>query len=164
MTTVLPKFKALDFARYILARCGPMSHLKLQKLLYYVEAWHLAFFEESIIDEDFKAWLHGPVCVPVWHELKKHSVLNGGIKVKDHATARVRKAVEDELTDEQKELIGDVLAEYGNKTAYHLECLTHAEQPWIQARGNTPSDEASSARISKPVMKKFYQSRLSKKK
>lgn len=159
----LPQIDAFLLAKYILARKGPMSHLKLQKLLYYVEAWHLAFFECSIIKEDFKAWLHGPVCVPVWHKIKKMSVLNDRIKVKDGDVAKIKKTVEAKLDLKQKELINDVLSEYGDKTSYHLECLTHAERPWIHARGNTPSDEASSARISKTEMKKFYQSRLDKK-
>ena len=165
MPATLPKIDAVKLAKYLLAHSGPMSHLKLQKLLYYVEAWHLAFFEQSIIDEDFKAWLHGPVCVPVWHACKDISILNGGIKIKnDAAKPKVMSAIEAQLTKDQKQLIGDVLSVYGGKTAYHLECLTHSEEPWIKARGNTPPDEASSARISKDVMRKFYQSRLVKKK
>jgi uncharacterized phage-associated protein len=161
----LPTIDAVKLAKYILARSGPMSHLKLQKLLYYVEAWHLAFFEKSIVAEDFKAWMHGPVCVPVWHACKDSSILNGRIKIKnDAAKPKILKAMESLLAPEQRQLIGDVLAVYGDKTSYHLECLTHSEEPWIRARGNTPSDEASSARISKEVMKKYYQSRLGRKK
>ena len=40
---------------------SPVSNLKLQKLLYYAQAWHLAFFGAPLFDEDFEAWVHGPV-------------------------------------------------------------------------------------------------------
>ena len=45
---------------------GALSVLKLQKLLYYVEAWHVAFFNKMLFDDEFQAWVHGPVCVPIF--------------------------------------------------------------------------------------------------
>ncbi|MBF4390478.1 Panacea domain-containing protein, partial [Vibrio anguillarum] len=38
-----------------------LSNLKLQKLVYYVQAWYLAFENSSLCDEKFEAWVHGPV-------------------------------------------------------------------------------------------------------
>jgi uncharacterized phage-associated protein len=39
----------------------PMSNKKLQKMCYYAKAWYLALYDDSIIDESFEAWVHGPV-------------------------------------------------------------------------------------------------------
>ena len=58
-----------------------------------------------------------------------------------------------DLTEEQKEIIDDVLDEYGEKSGYYLECLTHVEIPWKEARQkgeNTP--------ISLQLMKDYYSS------
>jgi uncharacterized phage-associated protein len=58
------------------------------------------------------------------------------------------------------EMISDVLAEYGDKSPYHLECLTHSEKPWLEARRGVADGEASSNPICKETTKRFYQSRL----
>ena len=46
------------------------SVLKLHKLLYYVEAWHVTFFDKMLFDEDFQAWVHGPVCYEVFKRFR----------------------------------------------------------------------------------------------
>ena len=61
-------------------------------------------------------------------------------------------------SDEQKDLINDVLDEYGDKTGYYLENLTHEEEPWQKAwvsAGKT---------IDKGLMKSYYGARLDAKK
>lgn len=50
-----------DVADYILAQRGPMSAMKLQKLVYYSQAWHLTWAEEPIFDARIEAWANGPV-------------------------------------------------------------------------------------------------------
>ena len=51
---------------------GSLNHLKLQKLLYYVQAWHLAFYGETFsLMENFKAWIHGPVNRTIYNRFKK---------------------------------------------------------------------------------------------
>ena len=155
-----PHIKARDLAKYLLAIQGAMSHLKLQKLLYYVEAWHLALYDQALIPDDFKAWVHGPVCPDVWHMVKDLSILNGEIFIKEDKKDVVLSRGKKALSRDQIALIKDVLEEYGDKSAHHLEALTHSELPWIEARGNLPASQASSNRIKKSTMKKFYRERL----
>jgi uncharacterized phage-associated protein len=148
---------AIDLAKFILAKKGPMTHLKLQKLLYYAEAWHLSILGGSIVDDDFEAWMHGPVCVNVWHHFKdEKDPLHNNLEIDPGECDAVIAKTEVLLDPSQKELLGDVLAEYGDKSAYHLECLTHAERPWIEARQGVPPDKASNHTISKTSMKEFY--------
>jgi len=64
------KVDSIQLANYLLAVAGPMPHLKLQKLAYYVEAWHLAYFGEPLIEDNFQAWLHGPVSPRIWKQFK----------------------------------------------------------------------------------------------
>lgn len=163
MNTIRKKYPIINcthLASYIIAKKGPMSQLKVQKLLYYIEAWHLVFFNHSIIKDDFEAWVHGPVCRPVWHAIKDHSKLYDLVTVKDRQ--RCIERVKNTLLKEQLELIGDVLKEYGNKTDYYLECLTHDEYPWIEARRGLKKDDIGKNAISKKTMKRFYENMLDK--
>jgi uncharacterized phage-associated protein len=155
-----PQILAFDLAKYILAIHGAMSHLKLQKLLYYVDAWHLVFYDNALIPEDFKAWVHGPVCVAVWNEVKKLSVLKGEVCIKKDVKEEIITSVERQLNNDQVALIKGVLKEYGDKPDYHLEYLTHSETPWKEARGNLPPNEPSYKKIKKTTMQSFYRSRL----
>jgi uncharacterized phage-associated protein len=156
-----PKIDSIDLAHVLLAKAGPMSHLKLQKLLYYVEAWHLAILGQSIIDDQFKAWVHGPVSPKVWQAFKdsKSPVFNK-IQIAAGAGKRIVIRVGSILEPEQMSLIEDVLEEYGKLNAYELEALTHSEKPWIDARKGVPAGDASSKVISKATMEKFYKARL----
>lgn len=141
------QINAVELAKYIIRKMyekgQKINHLKLQKLLYYVQAWHLVYTNEPLINEDFEAWLHGPVLRKVWDYYKRYSIMFDELpceEIKDIG-----------LTEEQKEIIDDVLDEYGSKSAYYLECLTHVEDPWKEARAkgeNTP--------ISLDTMKNYY--------
>jgi len=151
------KITSSELSYYVLHKLGGISHLKLQKILYYIEAWHLTVLEESLINDDFEAWLHGPVIRSVYA-----SFVGKSCNMYDTLTFDQTKAtttaleVESRLHKSQNELIADVLSEYGNKSDYHLECLTHSEEPWIEARKGVPSGEASRNKISKETMKHYY--------
>ncbi len=43
-----------------------ITHLKLQKLIYYAQAWSLALFKTSLFNEDLQAWVHGPVAPSIY--------------------------------------------------------------------------------------------------
>jgi uncharacterized phage-associated protein len=156
-----PKIDSIELAKFILAKLGGMPHLKLQKLVYYVEAWHLAIFEESIIDDRFKAWMHGPVSTKVWHAFKdESSPLMKDISISRKAAGTIISKVDKSLNREQLSLIDNVLEEYGELSGYDLEGLTHHEAPWREARRGIPDDESSTNEISKGIMRGFYRERL----
>jgi len=163
ITTEKAKLKELDsiqLAKYILAKCGKMTHLKIHKLIYYTEAYHLAYFDKSIIEDDFRAWVHGPVVLNVWHELKNAANVYDEIKIREKFRKPAIKKVKHILHKEQYEFINAVLNEFAKRSAYELECLTHSELPWIEARGDIAANEPCSNIISKKLMKKFYREKL----
>lgn len=61
----------MDVADFFLAfanECGDfMSNLRLQKLVYYAQAWHLANYDTPLFEEDFEAWIHGPALPALYH-------------------------------------------------------------------------------------------------
>ncbi len=154
---------SIQLANYILAKVGPMSHLKLQKLIYYTQAWHLAYFKERLIKDDFQAWLHGPVSLKVWKNFKSNeNPLLNKIEVEPLAAQSAKAHLAHNLTKDQHQLIDDVLKEYGNRTSYHLECLTHAEKPWMDARKGVGIADKCSNVISTETMATFYRTKAVK--
>jgi uncharacterized phage-associated protein len=122
-----------------------ISNLKLQKLLYYTQAWHLALKDRPLFDGKFEAWVHGPVHNDTYQIFKVYGYKN--------IDAEVSKP---ELDDETESFLKEVMEEYFPLDAYQLEQLTHQESPWIIARGNLPPTEPSNAVISESEMTKFY--------
>ena len=153
---------AIFLSQYILSYV-PSNQLKLQKLVYYSEAWHLAYFERPLIPEDFEAWVHGPVVRSLWDHYKgRGNIFSSQFCLKPEISEKVRVHTAHRLNPEQIQMIDDVLKEYGNKTAYHLESLSHSELPWREARRGYDQSERSEVVISKDTMKRYYQSLFSK--
>lgn len=147
---------ALYLSYYVLSSV-PSTQLKLQKLVYYCEAWHLAYLEHPLIDEDFEAWIHGPAVRSLWDHYKTNGMY-ANLFLTPESTTKIKDYFNRVLQPEQVELIGDVLKEYGDKSAYHLESLTHSELPWREARNGYGQNQRSESVISKKTMKEYYQS------
>lgn len=122
-----------------------ITNLKLQKLLYYIQGWHLGLHGKPLFNEDFQAWVHGPVQPAVYAEYKKY---------------RWNPISEDvpEINFSENVIvhIEDVLKVFGIKTAYELERMTHHEEPWLMARGNIDHTEECTNIISKDSMQSFF--------
>jgi uncharacterized phage-associated protein len=157
--TKLVKTDLQLIAKYISLKIGKMSHLKLQKLLYYCYAMHLAYFEEELFDGDFEAWIHGPVSRELWNTVREHSLLYDDIKYNiSKGEVNPIETVEKTLTSDQLQLIDDTLSELGKLTGFELENMTHSEDPWINARkGVTPGDRCNE-KIDKDLIKAYYKS------
>lgn len=162
MVSTAQKISKIDselLTDYILANYGKMSHLKLQKLLYYVQAFHLAYFGAPLIDDTFEAWLHGPVSKKVFDSLKDSSLLYNDITFEGD-TEKINDAVKFQLASEQLDLIQDVLSEYATLSGTQLENLTHSEQPWIDARKECDFGDACRVVIPNEVMAVYYRGQL----
>lgn len=121
-----------------------VSNLKLQKLLYYAQAWNLAFYDKPLFDEDFEAWVHGPVVPSIFQRFK---------------TYRWNEITEDVTPIDDSDLVvhlKEVLRVYGELTPNQLERLTHSERPWLDARDGLSPDIPSRNRIPQKSMKIFY--------
>ena len=136
-----------DVAKYILKKCGKISTWKLQKLCFYSQAWSLAWTERALFENDFEAWSNGPVCPELFHAHQgKYSVTYNDLY----------QGNEDNLSADDKDTIDTVLGSYKDMEPYDLREKTHSEQPWIDARGNTPTGEKCTNIISKDSMGEYY--------
>lgn len=151
--------RVTTLAGYILKYFGPMSHLKLQKLLYYCQGYHLAKFEEPLFDADFQAWVHGPVCRDIYDILKGKSVLYSDINYSEEDFDS-EVLLKETISSDQFELVNEVLEPLSKWTGSELENSTHSEFPWIEARGGRPANSKCETIISKDTMQKFYYEEL----
>ena len=84
----------------------------MQKLLYYIQAWHLVFKEKKLIQDSFEAWVHGTVSRKVWDHFKPY--VHKEISPNDSKDIKL----ENYLEIEQIEIINDVLEEYSRFSPY----------------------------------------------
>lgn len=138
-----------DVAKYIAEKTGELSAMKLQKLAYYSQAWHLVWEEEPLFPQDFQAWANGPVVPELY---ARH---RGMLKVD---VGLFHEANTDALDATAKENIDKVLSFYGTKSAFELSHMTHQEKPWLDARGETPVGEYSCVVITQAAMAEYYSS------
>lgn len=154
-----PRANIHDVSDYItmsLTEAGEqLSLLKLQKLVYYVQAWHLAFFRVPLFAGKFQAWVHGPVNRELYDRYRNTKSLYSNITKAD-----IRDPYVQSLDAGARGHIDSVLEVYGKYTGTQLEELTHREDPWIQARQWLPAAMPSTAEISEHVMRDYYAARL----
>jgi uncharacterized phage-associated protein len=134
-----------DVAAYIIEKCGPMSAIKLQKLVYYSQAWHLVWEDEPLFRNRIEAWANGPVA-PALYEHHR-----GRFNVESWSPGDSSK-----LTRAERSSIDSVLGFYGDKPAVWLSELTHKEAPWRHARAGLGPGERSKREITKVAMAEFY--------
>lgn len=134
-----------DVAAYILRKQGPMTAMKLQKLVYYCQAWSLVWDERPLFRASIEAWANGPV-VPALY--RKHK---GLFKVEKWPSGSP-----DRLSAEQRETIDAVLDFYGPKPSHWLSALTHREAPWRDARMGLLPGERGNEEITHAAMAEYY--------
>lgn len=122
-----------------------ITPLKLQKLLYYAQAWSLVFKGEALFYEDIEAWVHGPVIPPVYQRYKHHAY-----------NLIPQEDLSSKLAANEIDILNLVLTSYGKQSAKFLEELTHSEYPWLRAREGLRADQISSKKISIRDMRSYY--------
>jgi len=135
---------AHDVARHILSQRA-MTAMKMQKLAYYSQAWHLARKGRPLFIEPVEAWVNGPVVRDLYETHR------GQFSLSSWPLGDV-----DELSSPQRKLIDEMVDTYGRRSASWLSQLTHSEEPWRKAREGLPDNVRSSAVIDREVMRDFY--------
>ncbi len=123
-----------------------ITHLKLQKIVYYAQAWSLALSDKELFKEDFQAWAHGPVLRTLFD-----TYTGSGWEALDLPKEDAPKFDEDTT-----ELLNDIWEIYGQHTAKYLEELTHEESPWKDARGDLSPEARSDSIIPKHEISSYY--------
>lgn len=145
-----------DVADYIILRVksedehASLINLKLQKLLYYVQAWSYGINKRPMFDGEFEAWIHGPVNREIYNRFSPTKSLYSEITVEDCQNPNVS------LSPEDSEFVEFILENYLKYSGAELECLTHSERPWIDTRGTLGVNERCTRVISAELMMEYY--------
>jgi len=126
-----------------------ITHLKLQKIVYYCQAWHLALFGDPLFKEAVEAWQHGPVVRSVWNRFGEYGwhAIPPEVRKADSAAS---------LTKNQRDLVDNVWEAYGQLSGSQLRTLTHREDPWKLTRGDLSPECRSDKVIKQDLMRDFY--------
>ena len=135
-----------DVAAYILQKVGhSISTWKLQKLVYYSQAWSLVWDDCPLFRDEIQAWANGPV-MPALYEAHKGQFEISSCPLGDP----------DNLDIDAKETVDAVLEGYEDKSGQWLSDLTHQERPWRDARVGVPDGERSTNQITLEAMSEYY--------
>jgi uncharacterized phage-associated protein len=143
-------YSALDIAKWFINAADreagdAITHLKIQKLVYYGQGWSMALLRHPLFDENLLAWTHGPVARTVWDKYKDSGFDSIGW---EKITKRI--------TGNASLLLEAVNDKYNVFSAKQLERMTHSEPPWMEARGGIPLEAKSDRPISKDTMEKYF--------
>ncbi len=132
-----------DVADYIISRCpsAQSDWTKLQKLVYYAQAWSLAWDNRPLFEERIEAWKNGPVTRALYRR-QRHEVGKRGDPGR--------------LVPEALMTIDAVVDAFGKKPGAWLSELAHRERPWIEARQGLPPEARSDNEISLETMRSWY--------
>ena len=134
-----------DVAAFILKQLGAITTWKLQKLVYYCQAWSVVWDDAPLFREKIEAWANGPVVRELYnHHRRMFSISSLG------------KGNVSNLNAEQKETILAVISFYGPKSSQYLSDLTHLEEPWRKARAGVPDRLRSNSEITLESMAEYY--------
>lgn len=127
-----------------------LGKLKLQKLIYYAQAWNLVLnIGKKLFDDDIEAWVHGPAVRSVYNHFRDYDFFNTDFSGLEEDRFK-------NLTEDERLILDAVWKIYGPYDGGYLETLSHSELPWQQARGNMDVAQPSQNVISTEVMKAFY--------
>lgn len=122
-------YSALDVAKYIILYCKEngysISNLKLQKLLYFVQAQFLVALNVLAFDEEIEAWDFGPVVPSVYRYFR----IYGAAEIPEREARGARR----HIRVEEQMLIDEILEQCAGYSATYLVDLTHRQRPWKEA-------------------------------
>jgi uncharacterized phage-associated protein len=133
MSQTSSTLSAREVADYFLASvdedCGDnITNLKLQKLVYYAQGFHLAMNNgKALFDDPIVAWAHGPVVPTLYHGFKSYGA---------NAIPRPQTVDYSKYSDDVRKLLDEVSEVYGQFSASRLRAMTHEEPPWMETPQN----------------------------
>jgi uncharacterized phage-associated protein len=123
-----------------------LTHLRLQKLLYYVQGWSLGLRNEPAFEGRIEAWAHGPVVreiYPVFADFGKNPINPDEYE-------------NPSLDGVEAEFIAEVWEAYKPYSSSSLREMTHNERPWIVARGSCSPTDKCETEITHAMLREFF--------
>lgn len=134
-----------DIARALLDKLGPIDAMKLEKLVYYVQAWHVAIYDDPAFDEPIEAWRDGPVVDRLYQQHRQRRTVSSWPS-----------GDAGRLGDTENTVVKAIVGVYGDLSGDDLSQLTHSEGPWVSARRGYEPHERSRQVITHSALRAYY--------
>lgn len=146
--------RALDVARYLVHLASQAEEggdalcpMRLQKLLYYAQAWHLGATGEPLFAETIEAWPYGPVVKAIYPVFRGFGL---AIPTSEGADPQT-------LSERQKAFVRSIWDGYKQFSAIGLSQMTHQEAPWIEANARRdPTNSFNSPEITVGALRAYF--------
>lgn len=122
-----------------------MTCMRLQKRVFYAQAWSLIVRHAPLFAERIEAWAYGPV---VYELFQAHK---GRFTVGQLPAGDVNK-----IPEELRTFLKNVLAHYSWMNGAELSALVQSEKPWKEAYENAWLNEKYPNEIKQEAMREFY--------
>ena len=159
-------YNVLDVCRYVINYSNEkyygISNLKLQKILYFIQAYFLTNTKDNspCFREKIEAWDFGPVVPEAYHEYKEYGssdipILDSYVLFDENNIWNIKRIPYDKniIDNNDKKLINEVIDMFAEYTATDLGSLTHNQSPWIEAYRTHENNE-----ISLSTIKEYFES------
>jgi len=136
--------------KYLLTQTVDITPLALQKLLYFTQGFSVAFLGSFLFEEDCEAWVHGPVYKDIYKKYKNYGY--NPIEIEEVTLDTF------DLTEDEKELLDQIVRVFGCYSGKTLEKMTHSELPWRSARRGLQEWEKTNRVIGKDDIELYFTS------
>jgi len=122
-----------------------VTNLKLQKLLYFAQAYFLSKLNRPLFNDKIEAWEYGPVVPTIYREYREYG-----------SSPIILEKDESSIRDEDKTILQNLWDSFGGYSASRLVDITHAHTPWKEAY------TSSNKEISQKALSEYYSTLLKK--
>lgn len=154
-------YNAIDVARHVINYSNEkgygISNLKLQKLLYFVQASFLGAYDKTCFEDAIEAWDFGPVVPSVYREYKQYGssdipTIKYYFSDAENHLSGWRISYEDNVLNKRdKEFVDYIVDGFAGYSAIDLVRVTHNQDPWRNAY-----KKSRNSIISIESIKEFY--------
>lgn len=116
---------------------APMPEMKMHKLMYFAQRESLMRNGRPLFDDPFYGYKHGPVLKTVKHAYAFHLLSESF----------------EEVSDDTRKLLDNVLERYGALSLWKLSSLSHNEFSWKKARKGLKANDNGNVELSLNAMK-----------
>lgn len=146
---------------YIIMKCNKdgkeITNKKLQKMMFYCQAYHIAKYRKNLIDNEFEAWVHGAVLPELYNEYSDHGY-NAINKFNNQEYNKIREVFGEYLC----RFLDKIIDKFSSFTGNQLEKLNHSESPWQEARKGYAPEQICNEIITKDSIYYYYSNLLYK--
>jgi uncharacterized phage-associated protein len=166
-----PKAIANYFLTVAAEQNQTLDPMKIQKLVYFANGWHLAIKDEPLINEQIEAWPYGPVIPSLYRAFRRFGnqpITESACDIVDEFTdpwtmssQRVCPSLDDvpEQAEFTKAFLDRIWDTYGHYTAVQLSNETHRPSaPWDKISKHYNGAIPKGTDIPAVVMKRYFRS------